>query len=68
MKVAEIRELADDELIHKESELSEQLYKLRFQFASGQLDNPMKIRLLKGDLARVKTILREREIKRQGRK
>ncbi|MCD6451210.1 MAG: 50S ribosomal protein L29 [Acidobacteria bacterium] len=68
MKPAEIRELSDEELLHKERELAEQIYKLRFQLAAGQLDNPMKLRLLKRDLARVKTVMRERELQREVKK
>lgn len=52
--------MAVDELKGEASELSEQLFKLRFQKATGQLDNVMKIRQVRRDLARVKTVLTEK--------
>jgi large subunit ribosomal protein L29 len=63
MKVEKIRELAEDELKHSEVEFAEQLFHLRIQMASGQTEGLKKIRTLKKDLARIKTIRREREIK-----
>lgn len=63
MKVKEIRELANEELEQKLADLKEELFNLRFQLATGQLDNPMRIREVKRTYARIKTILREREIK-----
>lgn len=63
MKAKDIRELADDEIQRKISDLKEELFNLRFQIATGQLDNPMRIRIIKKDIARLKTILRERELK-----
>lgn len=62
MKVAKIREWSTDELKVKEREFSEQHFRLRFQFASGQTDTLTKIRELKKDIAKIKTILREREL------
>jgi large subunit ribosomal protein L29 len=59
MKIKEIRELSMEELQHKEAELRDQLFKLHFQHSLGQLDNPMKLRNIKRDIARIKTILRE---------
>jgi large subunit ribosomal protein L29 len=59
MKIKEIRELSTEELQHKEAELRDQLFKLRFQHSLGQLDNPLKLRNIKRDIARIKTILRE---------
>ncbi len=61
MKPAKVRELSLEELKTKEKELAEQLFKLRFQKAIGQLDNPLKIRATRRDIARVKTIRRERQ-------
>jgi large subunit ribosomal protein L29 len=52
-----------DELTVKLNDLKSELFNLRFQLATGQLDNPMKIKNVKKDIARVKTILRERDIK-----
>jgi large subunit ribosomal protein L29 len=62
MKAKEIRELSQEELIQKEKDLAEELFNLKFQHAIGQLENTMRIRQVKRDLARVKTILREREL------
>lgn len=62
MKAEEIRELTDDELGRKLSDLKEELFNLRFQMATGQLDNPMQMKAVKKDIARVKTIMREREL------
>jgi len=60
MKPADLRHLSEGELTVKEKELSEELFNLRFQQATGQLDNVMRIPQVKRDIARVKTILRER--------
>ena len=61
MKPAKVREWSDDELVSKEKELAEQLFKLRFQKAIGQLDNALRIRETRRDIARVKTIKKERQ-------
>ncbi len=60
MKAAEIRELSDGELKNKESELKDQLFKLKFQHALGQLENAVKLKTVKKDIARIKTILTEK--------
>ncbi len=60
MKTTELRELSEDELQSKEEELRDQLFKLRFQHSLGQLDNALKLRNIRKDLARIKTILREK--------
>lgn len=60
MKPRELRELSEEELLHKETELKDQLFKLRFQHAMGQLDNAMKLRNIKKEIARIKTVLREK--------
>ena len=60
MKAREIRELSDEELVNKENELKDQLFKLKFQHALGQLENAMKIKSIKKDIARIKTILGEK--------
>jgi large subunit ribosomal protein L29 len=60
MKARELREKSIEELHNPESELREQLFKLRFQKATGQIENPVKIRLVRKDIARVQTILAER--------
>ncbi|MFU0799783.1 MAG: 50S ribosomal protein L29 [Xylanivirga thermophila] len=63
MKANTFRDMTNEELDGKLTELKGELFNLRFQLATGQLDNPMRIREVKKDIARVKTILREREIK-----
>ncbi len=63
MKATEIRELNLSELNEKLVDLKDELYKLRFQLAINQLENPMRITAVKKDIARVKTIIRETEIK-----
>jgi len=61
MKVEEIRELGVDELRTREKELDDQLFRLRIQKSMGQLEEPAKVRGIRKDLARVKTILREKQ-------
>ena len=63
MNAKEIRELSVAELNEKLADLKDELYKLRFQHAINQLDNPMRITAVKKDIARVQTILREAEVK-----
>jgi large subunit ribosomal protein L29 len=60
MKAAEVRELGVDELRAREKDLDDQLFRLRIQKSMGQLDAPVKVRELRRDLARIKTILREK--------
>jgi large subunit ribosomal protein L29 len=62
MKASEIRDLSKDEVSRKVNELKQELFNLRFQSATGQLDNPLRIRQVRKDIARAKTILREMEI------
>ncbi len=62
MKANEIRELSKEELILKLKDLKQELFNMRFQHATNQLDNPMKMVEVKKTIARVKTILREIEI------
>jgi large subunit ribosomal protein L29 len=57
MKTKDLMELSADELRHREGELVDQLFKLRFQKSLGQLESPMKIKAIKKDIARIKTIL-----------
>lgn len=61
MKPTELRELSDEELKDKDQELKDQLFKLKFQHALGQLDNAMKLKNIKRDRARIQSILNERE-------
>lgn len=62
MNAIEVRELTDDEIRDRISETREELFRLRFRSATQQLENPMLIRSLRRDLARMNTILREREL------
>jgi large subunit ribosomal protein L29 len=61
MKVGEFRELRVDELRQKEKEMDDQLFRLRIQKSMGQLEAAHKLKALRRDLARVKTVLREKE-------
>jgi large subunit ribosomal protein L29 len=63
MKAKELREKTGQELQKELDELKQELFKLRFQLATNQLSNPMGIKMVKRDIARIKTILRERELK-----
>ena len=63
MKASEIRDRTQEELQKELSELKSELFKLRFQLVTNQLENPMKLRDVKRSSARVKTVIREREIK-----
>lgn len=60
LKPAKLRDMTPDELRHQERQLVEQIFRLRFQVAAGQAENPAKVHLLRKDLARVKTVLREK--------
>ena len=62
MKAEEIRELTKDELVTKLGDLKTEFFNLRFQLATGQLNNPSSIKNVKKDIARVKTVLREMEL------
>ena len=63
MKVNQIRDLSQDEQLDKLKSLKEELFNLRFQHATGQLDNPMRIRDVKRSIAQINTIIRESELK-----
>jgi large subunit ribosomal protein L29 len=62
MKVKDIRELSATELDQKVAGLKDELFNLRFQHATGQMENPVRIREVKKTIARIKTLQREREI------
>ena len=62
VKANEIRQMSEAELGSKLKDLKAELFNLRFQHATNQLDNPLKLVVVKKDIARVKTILREKEI------
>ena len=64
MKPAAVREMSTDELQVREQELHDQLFRLRIQKSMGQLEAPAKMVTLRRDLARIKTILRERTTQR----
>jgi large subunit ribosomal protein L29 len=59
---AELRELPDDELVTRLREAKEELFNLRFQVATGQLDNNKRLQTVRRDIARIYTIMREREL------
>lgn len=63
MKAAELRENMTEELERKEQELRRELFNLRFQQATGEIENPMRIRAIKKDIARVLTVVREKKSK-----
>ena len=63
MKPSELRELTNLELEEKLGDLKEELFNLRFQHATGQLENPMRIKEVKKTYARIKTIIQERAMK-----
>ena len=63
MKAKEFKQMTNDELVKKLESLKEELFNLRFRHATGQLENPNVISGVKKDIARVKTVIRERELK-----
>jgi large subunit ribosomal protein L29 len=64
MKAEKIREMSVDDLRTKEKELREQLFRLRFQKSLGQLDNALKLKEARRDIARVMTVLKEKQVAR----
>ena len=64
MKAEELRKLSSEDLNKKLNELKEELFRLRFQLQINQLDNPIKIAEVKKNIARVKTVIREKELGR----
>jgi large subunit ribosomal protein L29 len=62
MKAKELRDMTSSELNQKINEFKSELFSLRFQLATGQLENTSRVKFVKKDIARVKTILREREL------
>jgi large subunit ribosomal protein L29 len=61
-KAAELRDLPADELLARIDAAKEELFNLRFQLATGQLDNPARMKVVRHEVARIATVLREREI------
>ena len=65
MKIETIREMSTDELGNELDKLKNELFNLRFQHVTGQLENPIKMREVKKDIARIMTVIRENELKAQ---
>ncbi|GMA47970.1 50S ribosomal protein L29 [Tetragenococcus muriaticus] len=63
MKVREIRELTTTEMLEQEKQFKEELFNLRFQLATGQLENTARIKEVRKSIARIKTVLREEQVK-----
>ena len=61
MKAADVRELTSDEIVARVEQLEEELFRLRFRSATVELENPMLLRTLRRDIARLKTVLSERQ-------
>ena len=62
MEMKELKELSGAELTEKEQQLKQELFNLRFQLATGRIENPMRIRQTKRDIARVKTVIRQQAL------
>ena len=65
MEPKQLREMSPDELAQKQGELREEIFHLKLRRATSRLENPMKLRQSKRDLARVETVLRERELEKR---
>ena len=65
VKANKLRELTDEELLRRINDFRDELFNLRFQLATNQLDNPMRLKEVRKNIARAHTILRERELARQ---
>lgn len=63
MKISEIRNLSPEELKQKESRLVDELFKLRFRHATGQIESTAMLNTIRRDIARIKTVLREKELR-----
>jgi large subunit ribosomal protein L29 len=68
MKASDVRNLSADEMARKADDLKQELFNLRFQHGLGQLENSQKLKSVKRDLARVKTIIRESELNQESKK
>ncbi len=68
MKASQMRDMSRDDLVLEETALREQLFKLRFQAATGQLESASRVRGVRKDIARIQTILREMELAEEARK
>jgi large subunit ribosomal protein L29 len=67
MKILELRNLNKDELLTKELQLKEELFKLNYQRKIGRVEKPHRFKLLKKDIAKIQTLLNEQELKKSGR-
>ena len=65
-KAAELRDLTDEQLLERAESAKEELFNLRFQLATGQLDNPTMIKKMRHDVARIATVMRQRDIEAAG--
>ena len=65
MKIEKIRELSENDLEKELKKMKNELFNLRFQHVTGQLENPMRMKDVKRDIARIKTVIRENEIMRE---
>jgi len=65
VKANKLRELTDEELLRRIHDFRDELFNLRFQLATNQLDNPMRLKEVRKNIARAQTVLRERELARQ---
>ena len=63
MKIEKVRNMSQAELATEELKLKKELFNLRFQHVTGQLENPIKMKEVKKDIARIKTVMRENELK-----
>ena len=68
MKASKMRDMSREDLLQEDSELRQQLFKLRFQTATGQLESASRVRAVRRDIARIQTILREMELEAEGKK
>jgi large subunit ribosomal protein L29 len=66
MKAKEVRTLDDADLLRRANDLREELFNLRFQYATHQLTNHARVRIVRRDIARIQTVLHQRELMRQG--
>jgi large subunit ribosomal protein L29 len=64
-RVRELRDLGDQDLLERVESSKEELFNLRFQLATGQLDNPMRIKQVRHEIAQILTVLRERELEQE---
>ena len=67
MGMKELREMAETELAEKEQQFRQEIFNLRFQLATGRIENPMKIRQARRDLARIKTVQSQKAMQSKGR-